>query len=650
MSRPSRHRGAGRLIAGLPAMTAGLLAAVLAGCQSEYDGAATARVARAGVTMSSAAGVTQHRVWAGDRTEFYLFDISPRGTYLSVVDWATLNLAVLDLRTGAMYSVTDGGRGDRADWEEAGVSAFSPDGRRIAYGWQRSDGPMQLRWIELEPHTTGAPSVSDPVILETPQFAPFYPFDWSPDGDEILVLGYPGGSATQLALVSATDGTRTVLKSFDWREPLLAEFSPDGRYVAYDFLPEVDSPNRDLQVVSVDGGYEATIVDHPATDRLLGWHPDGSILFHSDRGDTPGIWRLPMAEGEPTGPAERVKGDVWTVEPLGFAGDDFYYGIGVNPPRFYTAPIDLEKGAVGTPVAVDDPTRVQIRAWDWSADGKLLAYAGSTAGERAALFGRGALMVVIRTDKGEELQTLQLDLVGPGRVRWAPDGESLFVWARDPKDRRGFHRIHLDSGSYETVLRGDVLGDPPLNGHFAISPDGTKLWFVRRDGDAREGYLTLVEHDFEAGTLRPVTPIEPSDDGSVAVSPDGSRLAIVAPRSPRGAIGTIPVEGGTPTELFRVPPDTRVMELDWTHDGAAIVFSTLVGSDPETELKTWALPASGGAPRLVRLPPHVNPREMSLRPDGGRIGFLAGETRGEVWVMEGLGTEARSRTQSEASR
>ena len=134
-----------------------------------------------------------------------------------------------------------------------------------------------------------------------------------------------------------------------------------------------------------------------------------------------------------------------------------------------------------------------------------------------------------------------LDLGSPSRLRWAPGERSRIAWARDPKGRRGFHRIDLETGSYSMLVRGEELGIVPRSGHFDISADGRTLWFARRDAVSAESPLTLVAYDLTEGTSRSVAPIEATDEGFVSVSPDGERLAIVAPGSPCGTISTIPV-------------------------------------------------------------------------------------------------------------
>ncbi len=57
-------------------------------------------------------------------------------------------------------------------------------------------------------------------------------------------------------------------------------FSPDGSMVA--FTGEYDG-NVDVYVVPASGGVPRRLTWHPASDRVVGWTPDGKILFQSGR-------------------------------------------------------------------------------------------------------------------------------------------------------------------------------------------------------------------------------------------------------------------------------------------------------------------------------------------------------------------------------
>lgn len=621
-------RGRGELLA--PA----LLLMIVISCRQAEDQVALAQLQAGGrlaVTTDHSApkgapDVTVRRLLADGYTYFYASSISPDGRYLSVVDYSTSDLAVRDLQTGETHRLTNAPREEgepRSFRGEAQVSVFSRDGRRIVVAWYDPD--PQLVVLDFTVDDTGTPRPAEPaVIFHNPQYDPAYPFDWSPDGREILAKVYVAGNTNQLALISTADGTYRALKSFDWREPGLAKFSPDGKYVAYDFPPEADSPDRDVFVVSVDGTRETRIAD----GRLLGWLPDGSLLFDDSRDGTPAMWRVPVADGRASGRPELVKADMWGVEPLGFAGSRFYYGVVVDPRRLYVAAADLEAGRLtGPPVSTD----VDPRGWDWSPDGKFLAYSSSQA--------IGSVIGLWSPDRNE-YRNIHLDLHRTRLIQWDPDGRSLILFSSDAKGRHGFHRVDLASGTSSTILVTDGTEYATNRGHFAASPDGRTLYFTRGDPRAVFGRRELIAFDLESGTARHVADVSSRDIWSpVAISPDGSRLAVVYPgaREREGVVGTIPATGGDFTPLDTIPPDVHVRMMGgWTADNRWIYWTTIRPQADESPYRLWIAPAAGGKVQEVQLPDGLGAL-VRVHPDGRRIAFVAGTPRGEVWVMEGLG-------------
>ena len=602
----------------------------VAGCRSEPERSALARVPggaeTAALANADAPAVDVRRLWAGEYRDFYASSISPDGRYMSMVDWSTVDLAVLDLMTGDQHRITSVERGPDRPYEDAGVSVFSRDGRRIVVGWQYFPD-LQLRLVDFETDASGTPRPDDPDLLfHNSEYYPYYPFDWSPDGSEILAKVYTAGNTNQLMLFSTVDGSHRALKSFDWREPTMAEFSPDGRYVAYDFLPDPDSSNRDVFVLSIDGSQDAEVVGGPAVDQLLGWGPDGSLLVHSDRAGTPGVWRVRISNGRADGPLELVRADMWGVEPLGFSGDRFYYGVDANPERLYTAGVDLESGRLTSlPVPVSDPARLDIRGWDWSPDGEFLAYSGSVPGTQGSVIG------IRDVDSGED-RTIRLDMGSSSRLRWDPSGGSLIAFARDARDRRGFYRIDLETGTYSTILYTDVMEESTPRGNFALSPDGRTLYYARGSVELQaRNRLSLVAHDIESGEDRHIADLTEQNLGPLALSPDGSHLVALFPGAAEreSIVGVVPVTGGPVTELDVLRPGAIVQRLGWTPDGESIHYRTWV--------EGWIVPVDGAPRRPLDLGDHVRPI-VKIHPDGRRVAFRAGESRGEVWVMEGLGS------------
>ena len=98
-----------------------------------------------------------------------------------------------------------------------------------------------------------------------------------------------GRTATsQIALINAVSGVTRTLKTLGWQYPSKLAFSPDGRYIAYNFARDDTSTKRDIAVLAADGAAETPIAEHHGNDRVLGWSPDGRLFFSSDRDGSSG--------------------------------------------------------------------------------------------------------------------------------------------------------------------------------------------------------------------------------------------------------------------------------------------------------------------------------------------------------------------------
>jgi hypothetical protein len=165
---------------------------------------------------------------------------------------------VYDLNTGTNSRLTAEGR--------AAMPIWTPDGKRIVFGWQKSvvgnlfsqryDGSSPMERLTTSEHEQR-------------------PGSWSSGGQTLaLVEGY-GDTGQKILLLEARSGrVRPFLNSqFDERFP---EFSPDGRWIAYSSdesnrweVYVVDYPDRSKKVqVSSQGGSEPL------------WSKNGKQLFY----------------------------------------------------------------------------------------------------------------------------------------------------------------------------------------------------------------------------------------------------------------------------------------------------------------------------------------------------------------------------------
>ena len=160
------------------------------------------------------------------------------------------------------------------------------------------------------------------------------PDRWSADGKHILAELSRSDGTLQLAWISVADGSRQVLKTFNWRPYAMhVRLSPDRRWIAYDFPTDGRGArargfgDEDIFLLAADGSREITLVDHPGDDDIIEWTPDGSgLLFRSDRSGVDDAWFVRVGpDGKPTGDSIRVKSNIGEIHGRGFTRDGTLY-------------------------------------------------------------------------------------------------------------------------------------------------------------------------------------------------------------------------------------------------------------------------------------------------------------------------------------
>jgi len=563
-------------------------------------------------SAGDSARVVTRRAWA--QAEDLSGSPSPDGRYLSFTDWKSGDLAVHDLVTGQNRRVTDKGTWESSANEFAYASVFAPDGRRIAYSWQNKEGVCELRVISV---AGGAPKVlfsrKDDVMLVQPT-------GWSPDGLHIVAALWRRDRSRQIALISVETGAVRVLKSFDWREPRRMTFSPDGRYIAYDFPPGEESPARDIYVLAADATRETRVRPDPANEVLFGWSLGGQeLLFASDRTGAPGVWRVRIAEGKPVASPELVRPELWGLEPMGTARNGYFYAVAVEVPRVYTASLDMATGQVlSAPRAVTQTPQAESSSPDWSPDGQRLAYI-----VRPLRGGRP--LVAVQSVGSADVRELNLEFEDVHRARWAPDGRSLLLTGHH-KGRYGLHRVDLETGSTNHV--------DPAGFYSALSPDGKAIYRIKYNYDAHNTGL-IMARDLPDGDERELH--SGARLNGLSVSPDGTLLAFSEwdSTSQSASLRVMPVQGGEPRTVHRLSPGNSFQwrtQYPWTPDGLGILF--VKGHDPgsQGDFELWRVGVRDGeARKLLSMPGMLSVR---IHPDGRRIAFSAGESKAELWVLE----------------
>jgi len=167
--------------------------------------------------------------------------------------------------------------------------AWSPDGRRIVYEADE-DGTTNVDVLDLG---TGA---THPVTVDGHSFTP----SWSPDGSSIVYASSGPRGASSDIWIARADGSGAHFILDTGGNDLDPELSPDGERVLFS---SDRTGSYDVWVARVDGGGERSLTpSERATDRALGWSPDGRFAFFtSNRSDTGGnfVFFVPAGGGPP---------------------------------------------------------------------------------------------------------------------------------------------------------------------------------------------------------------------------------------------------------------------------------------------------------------------------------------------------------------
>ena len=140
-----------------------------------------------------------------------------------------------------------------------------------------------------------------------------------------------------------------------------------------------------------------------------------------------------------------------------------------------------------------------------------------------------------------------------------------FTSSRDGNEE--IYKMNED-GSNQNNLTNNAASDTQA----AVSPDGTKIAFVRRDYDATDTKAEIYVMNADGSNQRNVTK-NPAEDSAPAWSPDGTHIAFTTNRDGNSEVYTMDADTGDNQENVTKHP-ARDGEPSWSPDGSTIVFTT----------------------------------------------------------------------------
>ena len=122
---------------------------------------------------------------------------------------------------------------------------------------------------------------------------PLLSASWSPDGRRVAYSSFEGGRPSIIIQEIAT-GARRKLTQFKGINSAPA-FSPDGREIA---LVLSRDGNTEIYVMNLATERLRRVTRHHAIDTEPSWTPEGNLIFTSDRGGKPQIYKKDLSTGE----------------------------------------------------------------------------------------------------------------------------------------------------------------------------------------------------------------------------------------------------------------------------------------------------------------------------------------------------------------
>jgi Tol biopolymer transport system component len=591
-------------------------------------------------------GLTARQVWGDSDIAMGLFlrgagpaAISTDGLHLVYVS-SNGALYVRDIPSGENRRLTIVG----SAWDMERVTsgpALSPDGKVVAYRWRYDgNGRTDLRLIAFD---GSAPR----VLNRSDEWANLEPFDWSPDGKQILALARGQNGTRQIVLVSVADGSVHSLKTLDGDPPGKMSFSHDGRYIVYDYAargdlpPARDSvPAHDIFILDAAGSHEARRITQAADNRYSLWTPDGKgVVFLSRRaasGRKPiEAWFLRVVDGTPQGSPELLKDMGWAI-PIGFTRNgSYYYTLRSEMNDLYVATLDPTSGTLAAQPATVTQRFVADNGGAYSPNGQYLAYGSRRASVQGEVPVR--IIVVRSLATGEEYELAPALRSGDLRA-WSPDSRSILVDGTDKEGRSGIYRVDARAGDVAPLVYYPPGGSFE---HPVWSANGKSIVFIRRDSNQDSTSHRIVSRDLETGRETELyRPSAPFVFGScLEISADGQHLAFYLrdPKTQTMSLMVMTAGGENPRELGPRVKWPEVIDdiLAVTPDGRYVLFTTYDRAQEQLGHKVWRIAVEGGDLKEVQFPSEVGYFGIaSFHPDGKRIAFIADNSKSAVWVMD----------------
>lgn len=277
---------------------------------------------------------------------------------------------------------------------------------------------------------------------------------------------------------------------------LTGDISPDGR-----LFSDIDWETGDLRIVELETGESRGMTDRGYGAGRYAW----TSAFSTDGRRLAVAWYVYAAGSH-------------ELRVMNLDGTGSRVLLPADPETTYADPLDWSPS--DDRILVGDPPSHMSLAADWSPDGSHLVYVAHAPQPDAVE------TLIVRTVRGDVVRTIPFDATihtSSSTFRWIED--DLIVLFGMDRGRNSILRMDPGDGGISRVSERVTEGAGNLK-WFEVGPEAREFYFVL-PVRGEDGLREIVARDAETGDQRVITTAR-TDRATLAVSPDGERLAYIA--------------------------------------------------------------------------------------------------------------------------